>query len=111
VGFVQALKARGYFTGDEAAYAKSVAGLAQRALALGFDEIGANDPTALGGPRAAPPLTELAAGTSAPATSVDAHGDLVLPPGAYARSFADEIGRVELLISALRIGELGDKAG
>jgi hypothetical protein len=113
VGFVQALKARGYFTGDEAAYAKSVAGLARRALALGFDEIGANDAAALGAPGTALPLEAAAldAGTNAPELGVDAHGDLVLPPGAYARSFADEIGRVELLISALRIGELGDKAG
>jgi len=36
---------------------------------------------------------------------------MVIPPGAYAHSFVDEIGRVELLISALRIGQLGDKAG
>jgi flagellar protein FlgJ len=111
VGFVQALKARGYFTGDEAAYAKSVAGLAQRALALGFDEIGSSEAAALGGIPSALEPARVAASTSAPASSVDAHGNMVIPPGAYAGSFADEIGRVELLISALRIGQLGEKAG
>lgn len=114
VGFVQALKARGYFTGDEASYAKSVAGLAQRALAAGFDEIGASEPGAIGSSPAvasALPIQGIGSDTSAPATGVDAHGNLVIPPGAYAHSFADEIGRVELLISALRIGQLGDKAG
>lgn len=123
-GFVQALKARGYFTGDEASYAKSVAGLAQRALAAGFDQIGASDTGALAAPGALPSALLNAmpgalpidaggsrADMSAPATSVDAHGNLVIPPGAYARSFADEIGRVELLMSALRIGQLGDRAG
>ena len=115
VGFVQALKARGYFTGDETAYAKSVAGLAQRALALGFDEIGASDAAAAGAPSAVASALPIDAGgaveRSVPASSVDAHGNMVIPPGAYAHSFADEIGRVELLISALRIGQLGDKAG
>jgi hypothetical protein len=116
VGFVQALKARGYFSGDEAAYAKSVAGLAQRALALGFDEIGSSDTAAVGAPdtiASALPIDTGGVGseTRAPATSVDAHGNMVIAPGAYAHSFADEIGRVELLISALRIGQLGEKAG
>jgi hypothetical protein len=111
VGFVQALKARGYFTGDEASYAKSVAGLAQRALAAGFDEIGANEPGAIGSTPAVASALPLQGIGSQPATSVDAHGNLVIPPGAYAHSFTDEIGRVELLMSALRIGQLGDKAG
>jgi len=116
VGFVQALKAHGYFSGDEASYAKSVAGLAQRALAAGFDEIGAGETGAISSPNAVASAFSLDRGDSgadlsAPATSVDAHGNMVIPPGAYAHSFADEIGRVELLISALRIGQLGDKAG
>jgi len=116
VGFVQALKAHGYFSGDEASYAKSVAGLAQRALAAGFDEIGAGETGAISSPNAVASAFSLDRGDSgadlsAPATSVDAHGNMVIPPGAYAHSFVDEIGRVELLISALRIGQLGDKAG
>jgi hypothetical protein len=115
VGFVQALKARGYFTGDEAAYTKSVAGLAQRALALGFDALGASDSAAVDSPDAVASMPPLDAGGNRAglnaATGVDAHGNLLVPPGAYAHSFADEIGRVELLISALRIGQLGDKAG
>jgi len=114
VGFVQALKSRGYFTGDEGAYTKSVAALAQRALESGFDALGPSDAAA---PLAAPSAFE---GTFRRAS--DAPDPLALlgqgqgsepglTPGAYARSFADEIGRVELLMSALRIGQLGEKAG
>jgi flagellar protein FlgJ len=41
-GFVKALKAKGYFTGEEGAYVKSVTGLANQALTQGFDAIGAS---------------------------------------------------------------------
>jgi mannosyl-glycoprotein endo-beta-N-acetylglucosaminidase len=41
-GFVRALKAKGYFSGEETSYVKSVTGLANQALAQGFDAIGAN---------------------------------------------------------------------
>jgi hypothetical protein len=39
-GFVRALKERGYFTGNEAAYTRSVTALARSALTNGFDAIG-----------------------------------------------------------------------
>jgi hypothetical protein len=124
-GFVQALKSGGYFTGDPAAYAKSVASLAQRALAQGFDALGPS-PATDDAPFAAtlassagrtPSIPALASG--APALAADplalaaqVHGNDPAPsPGAYAHSFADEVGRVELLLSALRIGQLGEKAG
>lgn len=117
VGFVQALKSRGYFTGDEHAYTKSVASLARRALESGFD--------AIGSPDAAAPLATASAPNPFASTFVQAshapdplappaqgqRSEPGLSPGAYARSFADEIGRVELLMSALRIGQLGEKAG
>jgi hypothetical protein len=40
-GFVQALKARGYFTDNEATYTKSVQSLANLALSAGFNAVGA----------------------------------------------------------------------
>jgi hypothetical protein len=40
VEFVSALKANGYFTGNESAYARSVSQLAASALGSGFDSIG-----------------------------------------------------------------------
>jgi flagellum-specific peptidoglycan hydrolase FlgJ len=39
-GFVHALKARGYFTGNEQAYVRSVAGMTQQALTQGFAALG-----------------------------------------------------------------------
>lgn len=48
-GFVQALKARGYFTDNEATYTKSVQSLAQLALSAGFNAVGAGGAAAAGG--------------------------------------------------------------
>jgi hypothetical protein len=119
VGFVQALKSRGYFTGDEGAYTKSVAALAQRALDSGFDALGSSDAAApLAATRGALP-NAFASMLAPPSGAADPlalllHGqgsEPGLTPGTYARSFADEVGRVELLMSALRIGQLGEKAG
>jgi hypothetical protein len=129
VGFVQALKSRGYFTGDEGAYTKSVAALAQQALASGFDALGASDgatplaptrgilPSSFASalaPASGAPDSFAPAGGAPDSLALLAHGQGREPgpaPGAYARSFADEIGRVELLMSALRIGQPGEKAG
>ncbi|MEO8181392.1 MAG: glucosaminidase domain-containing protein [Deltaproteobacteria bacterium] len=119
VGFVQALKSRGYFTGDEGAYTKSVAGLAERALASGFDALGSSDATTpLAAAHGALPSTFASAleppiGAPGPLALLARaeRSDPGLAPGAYARSFADEIGRVELLMSALRIGQLDEKEG
>jgi hypothetical protein len=116
-GFVQALKSRGYFTGDEAAYTKSVAALAQRALASGFDALGAaraatpalGATPALAAPELALSASVLEGGPLQDGAALAAAGLPQLPPGAYATAFADEVGRVELLMSALRIGELGEK--
>jgi Mannosyl-glycoprotein endo-beta-N-acetylglucosaminidase len=41
-GFVQGLKQRGYFTGDPAAYTRSVASLAQQGLEQGFSAVGSH---------------------------------------------------------------------
>jgi len=119
VGFVQALKSRGYFTGDEGAYTKSVAALSERALASGFDALGSSAATTpLARAHSALPGT-FASALEPPS---GAPGPLALfaraegsepgqASGAYARSFADEIGRVELLMSALRIGQRDEKEG
>jgi hypothetical protein len=125
-GFVQALKSGGYFTGDPAAYTKSVASLAQRALLEGFDALGPSEAsdsapfaatlaTTFGAtPRVQAAAPGVAGTTADPLLAPAAQargGDTAPAPGAYARSFADEVGRVELLMSALRIGQLGEKAG
>lgn len=120
-GFVQALKSRGYFSGDPAAYTRSVTGLAQRALSLGFDALGAGPsgstepgsltPAALNAalrgaamsPRALP-NSELARSELPNGTDPGFGG----APAPSAYCFADEVSRVTLLMSALRIGQLGE---
>lgn len=122
-GFVQALKSNGYFTGDPAAYTKSVTGLAQQALSLGFDALGARGPNGAASPGSLTPAALNAA------LSTAAMGRGAMDPAALARaaapnaseaeprglplapgySFADEVSRVTLLMSALRIGQLGEQ--
>ena len=110
-GFVQGLKARGYFTDDEGAYSKSVQSLAARAMTAGFGALGAAEP---GATRAAPgvagdarPLPLDAQALLASDTpdvrqlSESPFGGLPVAPGA----FADEVNRAALLMSALRIAE------
>lgn len=126
-GFVHALKSHGYFTGDPAAYAKSVTGLAQQALSLGFDALGTG-PNASAPPGSLTPaalnaaLSQAAmsprglsaaalsgaapAGGDGPSASDAAFGGA---PAPSAYSFADEVSRVTLLMSALRIGQLGEQ--
>lgn len=156
-GFVQALKARGYFTGDEASYIKSVSALSRQALTAGFDALGAGAgarAASTAAPLPAPDafsLTEaavraaarpggatqpellaaleaagasgLGSGTSPlqPAGGVPAnidglllaarnlHSPEALAPGAWAHALNDEVRRVDLLISALQIGQFGEK--
>lgn len=146
-GFVQALKSRGYFTGDEAAYTKSVSALARQALTAGFDALGAEgssstaralashsplmaprsaaEPAALATPRAAsaaalhalmasPALLDPAGGAPADIDSLllaarNVRSPAPLTPGAWAHALSDEVTRVDLLISALQIGQLGEK--
>jgi hypothetical protein len=124
-GFVQALKARGYFTDNEAAYSKSVQSLASLALRAGFDALGAGTPSGLdaganpGLPlRAALARAELQGIEASPTAAGSLLGGaaflepsmqlgnnpiagLPVAPGA----FADEVNRAALLMSALRIGE------
>lgn len=109
-GFVQGLKARGYFTDDESAYARSVQSLATRAMSAGFaalgsSDVGASEPSAETQPAAPMPLVAdalLPSDTPTPADLADSPlGGLPVPPGA----FADEVNRAALLMSALRIAE------
>jgi flagellum-specific peptidoglycan hydrolase FlgJ len=102
-GFVQALKAGGYFTGNEASYIKSVSALAQQALVSGFDALGApagtsSTPTAFG----SAPSTELA--SAAAGLELDIGQAASEPPRWAPHSFSDEVSRAALLMSALRIG-------
>jgi hypothetical protein len=123
VGFVQALKARGYFTGNETAYIKSVTWLSKQALAAGFDAVGSrpegapspapgNAPVAftvalvqpLGGANAA--LRTAASPALTPASSEAS------PRARFESSlFADEVTRAELLMSALRIARSDEERG
>jgi hypothetical protein len=120
-GFVQALKARGYFTDNEAAYSRSVQSLASLALRSGFDALsagarsGAVDvaPDLLSAPalahpsgvQSAPSIARLLDGGALlerPEGSRDASlAGLSVAPAA----FADEVNRAALLMSALRIAE------
>ena len=120
--FVQALKARGYFTGDPAAYAKSVSGLAQQALSLGFDALGTGRSGAASPGSLTPAALNAALSTAAmspgamnPAALARAvapnatEAELGRVPLAPGYSFADEVSRVTLLMSALRIGQIGEQ--
>ncbi|HTV24131.1 MAG TPA: glucosaminidase domain-containing protein [Polyangiaceae bacterium] len=130
-GFVRALKARGYFTDNEAAYSKSVQSLAALASRAGFDALGgtsgvdaAADPE-LAPALAAATLPDFVAGASgaplsferglieAPAaggTNPLAAAPLAGMPVATS-AFADEVNRAALLMSALRIAEPRDSRG
>jgi hypothetical protein len=113
-GFVHALGAKGYFTGDPGQYLKSVSSLAQQALSQGFDAVGASS-SAMGMKRA-PDLGEPVAMASEPDGAA-----FLLPSALEARSaagavygrhsFADEVGRAALLSSALRIGQAREREG
>jgi hypothetical protein len=120
VGFVQALKARGYFTGNEAAYIKSVTSLSNQALAAG---VGAMDEQA--GDAATPipfsaeaalarqrPPAELALANAA----AEPRQRTVSREGASLAQFessifADEVTRAALLISALGIVRKDEERG
>jgi hypothetical protein len=140
-GFVQALKARGYFTDNEAAYTKSVQSLANLALKTGFDAVGADGGVALDGSTLdggmSPALLEAQALASAEAQSFEgvtpggmldptAHwggGALIDGPrpspsddsweglAVPPGAFADEVNRAALLMSALRIAEPRSRRG
>jgi hypothetical protein len=102
--FVQALKARGYFTGDEASYIKSVSSLASQALGAGFDALG---PGSDGADLRVSDTPQLASALQDPAA-----GDVLAARAHWgASSFADEVSRAHLLMSALRIGQNGDPRG
>jgi hypothetical protein len=127
-GFVHALKARGYFTDNEAAYSKSVQSLAALASRAGFDALGAGAdsgaaaahdpdlapalaaatlPDFAAGPPGAPPLLGRALLDLPPELGASPLAGLPIAPGA----FADEVNRAALLMSALRIAEPRDRQG
>jgi flagellum-specific peptidoglycan hydrolase FlgJ len=117
VGFVKALKARGYFTGDENDYIKSVSALADQALNAGFDALGLASSAARG--VAAPSRSSTDSGGMAfapeapfgPAERRPPPGALQPAPAWTQGSFADEVNRAALLMSALRIGQTSERRG
>jgi len=140
-GFVRALKARGYFTDNEAAYSKSVQSLAALASRSGFDALGASaapgggldtgradirgahpsaDDTEFAPALAAATLPDFAAGTPGAAPLIG-RGLLEVPTElgssplagspVASSAFADEVNRAALLMSALRIAEPRDRSG
>jgi hypothetical protein len=127
-GFVSALKARGYFTDNEAAYSKSVQSLAALASRAGFDALGAGAPSGAdaadapdlapalaaatlpdfaAGPPGAPPLLGSALRDLPPELGATSLAGLPIASGA----FADEVNRAALLMSALRIAEPRERQG
>ena len=119
-GFVRGLKARGYFTDNEATYMKSVQSLASRALNAGFGAIGCDAPKAASGGDADMLLAALDSGEAGGAQTFTAPGSILdggaLLGGDFGRdglaapaiapgAFADEVNRAALLMSALRIAE------
>jgi flagellar protein FlgJ len=127
-GFVRALKARGYFTDNEAAYSKSVQSLAALASRAGFDALGAGAasdarpapdpdlapalaaatlPDFAAGPPGAPPLIGRALLEAPP--ELGSSPLAAMPVSASA--FADEVNRAALLMSALRIAEPRERQG
>lgn len=117
-GFVRSLRAKGYFTGEEQAYVRSVMSLANQALARGFDAIGASPAE----PAAATELARNGASTATlgarPPPFAPRGNSALLPPEratvasvgttaepSLARSwnalaFADEVSRAALVIAA-----------
>jgi hypothetical protein len=123
-GFVQALKARGYFTDNEAAYSRSVQSLASRALRSGFDALGAGATSGFeaGSSPVRPMAPALATaelqGSDRPPPTADPldGGALLEHSPEFVESplaglsvpraaFAEEVSRAALLMSALRIAE------
>ncbi|MCA9594317.1 MAG: glucosaminidase domain-containing protein [Myxococcales bacterium] len=94
-GFVRGLKERGYFTGNEGAYIRSVSSMAELALKDGPDALGR------GGP---PAPMHLSAPRSVPARSAGFDEPLplseVAAPFVDSLAIADEIGRTALRIIA-----------
>ncbi len=95
-GFVSGLKQRGYFTGDAAAYARSVASLSNQALTHGFAAIGSHL-----GELGAPPELDLHATPLASERYQDyALGSQPTSPLIDALRIGDEISRAALRIVA-----------
>lgn len=129
-GFVHALKARGYFTDNEASYTKSVQSLATLALRTGFDALGSGvardrvdvdaTPTLSDAPALAQAMLQRLDSATAPtapraAEALLAGGALLDTRGDYAtlavgpNAFADEVNRAALLMSALRIADPSER--
>jgi mannosyl-glycoprotein endo-beta-N-acetylglucosaminidase len=107
-GFVQALKAGGYFTGNEASYIKSVSALAEQALVSGYDSLGGAAGATATATASGPP-NELAALSPEFGLGATQAGSAAAHWAPH--SFADEVSRAALLMSALRIGRNDEPKG
>jgi hypothetical protein len=111
-GFVSALKERGYFTGNEAAYTRSVTALAKSALTSGFDAIGGAEGVAESLPSEFRPPADWALREAVPrvpealvASSGGFHGAFHVD----AAALADEVARASLQISSRRRDDSDDE--
>jgi hypothetical protein len=93
-GFVKGLKARGYFTGNESAYVRSVDRLTQNALAGGFSSLGK------GGNLPSDVVRAVSRPEAAPREGVAALNYQQAAPFVDAMTIADEISRAALRIAA-----------
>ncbi|HEY6562612.1 MAG TPA: glucosaminidase domain-containing protein [Polyangiaceae bacterium] len=107
-GFVHALKARGYFTGNEQAYVRSVEFMSQQALTHGYAVLGAgaapSAPASVSEPRlsdaAAAPLDAVQHEADALALAEQATPSDNVTPFVNALRIADEISRAALRIAS-----------
>jgi flagellum-specific peptidoglycan hydrolase FlgJ len=106
-GFVHALKARGYFTGNEQAYVRSVASMSEQALTHGYAVLGAGSapsaPASVAEPRlpdaVAEPLDAVQHEADALALAEQATPSDNVTPFVNALRIADEISRAALRIA------------
>jgi flagellar protein FlgJ len=97
-GFVRALKARGYFTGDESAYVRSVTSLSREMLGTEFAPVRRVDPETM---LAAADFRAMSPAAAAPVSAANAPTQT---PFVDALSIADALAR-----SALRMVPAGDE--
>lgn len=97
-GFVRELKARGYFTGNEGAYTRSVTSMASAALERGFDALGEGAPGAKARLDLPVSRPRSVAGMELSPELVQALGEESDTPFVSAMAIADELSR-----SAMRI--------
>lgn len=99
-GFVHALKARGYFTGNEDAYVHSVGSLVERALAQGAGALGNGSPGVSSDAELVPRAISGATDDALLAMGISADSAQNPTPFVDALRIADEVSRAALRIAS-----------